>query len=250
MVEERDPARNLDRTFYFALEAGDLGGQAPHLPRTSREEAFARSVDKALKAEGPAPWPVFVFSGPSNDKNSLDAFSLATTRRIIVRDGKAAPLPASAILLNSAYWSTSDAAPVWDNHLVEVAARHEVYHARRAWLRAEETAAHTDAIEARLHDAQIAVADRTRLEVLVRQGLAAWEEVEAVDSSLTGVALPTYRRQRFLEYRERNKELQKKVVKVFAGLFTGVKDGQAKKDLEQWLTDLLRKDLRPDSSRF
>ncbi len=250
IVEQRDPARNMDRSFYFALEAGDLGGQAPHLPCSTREETFARTVDRLLKSEGPAPWPVFVFSGSTNDKRSLDAFSLATTRRIFVRDGHAAPQPASAILLNSAYWGGNDPAPVWDNHLVEVAARHEMYHARRAWLRAEETAAHTDAIEARLREAHIAVQDRTRLESLVRQGIAAWEEVEAVDSSLVGVALPTYRRQRFLEYREQNKELQKKVVQVFAGLFTGVKDGKAKKELEHWLTELLRKDLQPQPRRF
>lgn len=243
VVEERD----ADRTFYFALEARDLGGCPPRLPRSTRETAFARMVDKVLKSTGPAPWPVFVFSAATDDKSALDTFSLATTRRIIVRDGKSAPQPASAILLNSACWGGNDAAPVWDGHLIEIAARHEIYHARRAWRRAEETAAHADAIVARLRQADIVAPDRVKLESLVRQGILAWEEVEAVDHSLKAAHLPTYRRQGYLEYRERNKQLQKKVVQLFAGFFTSVKDEQARRSLEQWLNDLLRQDLLSSS---
>ena len=246
VVEQRDAQRKLERTFYFALEANDLGGEAPRLPCSTREVGFARAVERFMRQERPAPWPVFVFSAASTQKQSLDVVSLATTRRIIVRDGTGAPQPATAILLDRAYWGTNDAAGMaGDDRLTDLVARHEFYHAKRAWLRAEETVAHADVVELRLHDAGIFAPGRLKLESLVRQGIMAWEEVEAVDRSLVGAVLPTYRRQRFLEYRERNKDLQNRVIKVFAGFFTGAMDAKARKELEQWLTDLLRKDLHP-----
>jgi hypothetical protein len=56
------------------------------LPRTAREMAFVAALEWILKQDGPAPWPVLVLSAPDRRQHAPDVPTLATTRRIMLRD--------------------------------------------------------------------------------------------------------------------------------------------------------------------
>jgi hypothetical protein len=224
------------RAFFFALETADLGNTPPRLPLTRREVTFARTVERLLHEGGAPPWPVFVFSAATSQPPSIDAVSLATTRRVFLREGGGAMQPAAAIVLNRAYWGTQDSSPEFaDDRYTAVVARHELYHARRAWLRARETAACADAIEAKLLAAGTPQ-DRFRVEALVRRGMMAIEEVHAVDCSIGAAAIPSHRRRSFLEYREGQRRLYGKAVHALAALFAA----GGGKEMERWLSGLLK----------
>ena len=212
------------------------------MPAAGREKRFAGAVEKALREEGGAPWPVFVFSGPNKRKVSLDAVSLASTMRIIVRDWKGALTPASAIVLNSDYWDVTDASPEWqDDRFSAMVAKHEVYHARLAWFRAGEITAHADEIEARLRSEGSPCRDRFALESLVGQAITASEEVSAIDVSLSSAAMPSYRRQGILEYREKNVGIERRAARTISALFPSSRSGKA---IEKWLDGFLNARLR------
>jgi hypothetical protein len=244
-LEERDRSGRLERTFYFPLEAEDLGTHPPHSPASRRERVFAEAVARILREQGPAPWPVYVFSACYEQNAGLDALSLATTRRMILREAGGEFGPAVAILLNAKCWESPARIPIQkDDRLCELVARHELFHARRAWLRAAEIKERTDAIQERLRGEKIAAPGRANLELMVRDGLAAEEEIEAVDASGSFAMLPQYM-QGFMEYREQNKQRYRKAIKAVLGLFPSVNPGETARNLEKWATGLLHIQPRP-----
>jgi hypothetical protein len=231
MVVEQTAPDGQRRSFYFALEAGFLA-ETPHLPTKPLEKMFAREVDSLLQKEGPAPWPIYVFSGRGSPEAPLDSVSLATTVRILARTGDGAFQAASAIVLNSPFWSASpELSP--DDAYTAMVARHELYHARRAWTRASAIAATADAIETAFGAAEAPSANRAMLESLVSQALIAGEEVAAIDRSVAAPGISSSRRFNALEYRERNVKIEDKlatrILELFPSLQSAARSGEARK---------------------
>jgi hypothetical protein len=210
------------------------------LPRSAREKAFVAAIRTTLRQDGPAPWPILVFAAPDRRKHGLDVSSVATTRRILLRDEKAVFRPAIAIVLNSSYWGGLDPSPSWtDSGMIVLSARHELYHAQRAWLHAQQTAAHADAIAERVRLAGAIPVERKGLELLVSAAMAAEEEMAAIDRSLRGAAIGSDHRRGILEYREANRLRDAAIVKSLLGLFTPAKDLNVARELNRWLAHLL-----------
>ncbi len=231
MVVEQTAADGQRRSYYFVLETGYLA-ETPHLPSSTLEKRFAQDVDRLLRKEGPAPWPIYVFSGPGAPKAPIDSVSLATTIRILVRTGESAPQAASAIVLNSPYWG-ADAALAPDDPYPAMVARHELYHARRAWTRASEIGVDADALEAAFGGSAKFTLDRAELESLVNQVLIAGEEVAAIDSSITAPGISSQRRLDALQYRQRNVNIEQrlagKILDLFPALRGAAKRAEARK---------------------
>lgn len=240
VLEQRAPDGNVERVFYFVLEAADLDPDSLRLPVTPREKTFVAAVDHLLRQDGPADWPIFVFSAPDRLRHALDVAAMASTRRIILRDRTGAFRPAAAIVLNSAYWGIADpSGNAADAGMASLVASHETYHARRVWLHAGEIAAHADVIESRLRDTGDPPPDRKRLELLVSQEIAASEELAAIDCSLHAAPLRAERRRSILEHRETARLRDVKLVKSFLDFFTSVRDAHSRREIERWLTGLL-----------
>ena len=143
----------------------------------------------------PLRWAILVFSAPDGRPVDSNFSPLASTRRIVLCGHTGVCRPAAAILLNSLYWGGADP-PVnlADQCMVAMVARHELYHAKRAWHHARQTVELATAIEARLRAAGIFPVDRNGLEMMVNQAIAANEEIEATDLSLgSSVLLPAQR---------------------------------------------------------
>ncbi len=228
---------------YVVLDAADLDQASVRLPQTAREMAVVGALERILKQDGPAPWPVLVLSAPDRRQNAADVPTLATTRRILLRDENAEFQPAAAIVLNSVYWGVIDPPPAWtDGSLATVVARHELYHVRRAWLRTQNTIAQADAIEERVRGAGSPPVDRKSLESMVHQSLTAWEEIEAIDRSLGSAVLLAAHRRGLLLYREENRLRDLEIEKSLMALFA-VRDPRARQEIHRWLRDLLHQDL-------
>lgn len=239
---------------YTVLDSADLDLDTLRLPRTAREMAFVAALEKILKQDGPARWPVLVLSAPDRREHSPEVPTLATTRRILLRDETSTFRPAAAIVLNSAYWGGADPSRSWtnnsstnnrwtDNTLATVVARHELYHVGRAWSRGPEAAAHANAIEERVAGVGSPPIYRKGLESLVRQGLTAKEEIDAIDRSLASAVLLPAHRQGILRYREESRLREAQIVKNLMDLFPSVRDAAARQEIQRWLTDLLHRDL-------
>ncbi len=225
---------------YFILDAADLRPETMRLPKTTRELAFVTALEYSLRQDAPAPWPILVFSAPDRRPMDPDFSTLATTRRIVLCNQKEPCRPAAAILLNSLYWGVSDAPPSWlDRCLAALVARHELHHARRAWVRAQKTAVLANAIEARLRQWGI-FPDRNGVELMVNQSIAAREEIAAIDRSLGSTVLLPAQRMSILRYRENNCIHLAKIVKRLLDLFTNGSKPGARKELVRWLDDLFR----------
>ncbi len=123
--------------------------------------------------------------------------------------------------------------------MAAVVARHELYHARRTWLRAQATAELANGIEARLRQSEIFLADRNGLELIVNQGIAATEEIEAIDRSLVVTVLPAAQRMSILRYREDNRIHLNRLLKKLQDLFTAGN----RQELRRWLEDLFHHGL-------
>jgi hypothetical protein len=242
MVVEQTDANGRKRSFYFALEAGFLT-ETPHLPAAPIEKAFAQEVDRLLRKEGPAPWPIYVFSGRGAPQGPLDSVSLATTMRILVRTPEGGLQAASAIVLNSPYWGArSSFAP--EDPYPSIVARHELYHARRAWTRASAIGAGADAIEAAFAPANAVPSDRAALETLVSQALIAGEETAAIDRSIAAPGISPQRRLSALEYRARNAKIEDALAERILDLFPAAKDVARPAQARQRVVRLLEATVR------
>ena len=232
--------RNLARDSYVLLDSADLDQDTLRPPQTAREMAFVAALEKILKQEGPALWRVVVLSAPISRPHAPDVPTLATTRRIMLRDDGGESRPAAAIVLNSLYWGVVDPPRSWaDGGLATVVARHELHHVRRAWLRARDVIAHADTIEQWVRGVGSPPVYRKGLELMVDQSLAAREEIKAIDQSLGSAVLLVGHRQRILQYQEENRLRDLQVVKKLMGLFSSVRDPRAREEIQRWLTDLL-----------
>jgi hypothetical protein len=232
---------------YTVVDSVDLDLDNLRLPRASREMAFVAALEKILKQDGTAPWPVLVLSAPDRREHSPEVPTLATTRRILLRDVSSTFRPAAAIVLNSVYWGDADPSRAdnrWaDSGLATMVARHELYHVARAWSRGPEAAAHANAIEERVAGVGSPPIYRKGLESLVRQSLTAREEIEAIDRSLASAVLLPAHRQGILRYREESRLREVQVVKNLMDLFPSVRDAAARQEIQRWLADLLHRDL-------
>ncbi len=213
------------------MDAAGLHADTLRAPRTARELSFAAAFARARKQERAAPWPVLVLCARA------DSPALATTRRILLREG-ASLRPAAAIVLNTSYWGTADPPLAWsDAGLATVVARHELYHARRAWLRSQEVTASAAAIEERLGS----TVDRKALESMVDQALAAREEVEAIDRSLDSAVLLAAHRRGMLLYREQSRQRGAESLEKLLRLFEPLE----RPETHRWLSELFRQTLSP-----
>lgn len=229
---------------YTVLDSADLDPDTLRLPRTPREMAFVAALEKILKQDGPARWPVIVLSAPDRREHSPDVPTLATTRRILLRDESSPYRPAAAIVLNSDYWGTADPPRSWtESGLATMVARHELYHVERAWLRAPEAVAHAGAIEERAAGVGSPPIYRKGLESMVRQSLTAREEIEAIDRSLGSAVLLSSHRQGILRYREESRLREVQIVKNLMDSFPSVRDTSVRQEIQLWLMDLLHRDL-------
>ena len=226
---------------YFILDAADLDSESLRSPKTDRELAFVAALDDSLQRDGPAPWPILVFSAPDRRQTDADLFTVASNRRIILCDQKDMCRPATAILLNSLYWGVTDRSPSWvDRCLITMVARHELCHAKRAWLRAQKTVLLADAIETRLRQSGILPTDRNGLESMVNQSITATEEIEAIDGSLGSTVLLPAQRMGILKYREANRIHLAKILKKLTDQFkSGDKPG-SRQGIGHWLESLFR----------
>ncbi len=238
MVVEQLAADGQRRSFYFVLEASFLA-ESPHLPDKPLERLFASDVYALLRKEGPAPWPIFVFSGRGRQQAPLDSVSVATTIRILERTGDGPFQAASAIVLNSPYWNASPTLSSADAYPAMVA-RHELYHARRAWTRASEIGATADEIEAAFATPVATLPDRAALESLVSQALIAGEEVSAIDRSIAAPGISSARRLDALEYRERNLRIEEKLAGKILGLFPSLEDAAKRVEARKRITGIFR----------
>jgi len=241
IVERLNACEHPGCRVYFILDAADLPPESLRPPKTDRELAFVAALDDSLQRDGPAPWPILVFSAPDRWQTDADLFTVASTRRIILCDQKEICRPATAILLNSLYWGVTDPPPSWvDRCLVTLVARHELYHAKRAWLRAQKTALVASAIETRLRQSGIFQTDRNGLESMVHQSIAAREEIAAIDGPLGSTVLMPAQRRSILQYREDNRIRLAKILKNLTDLFRSDDKPGCKQEIGYWLENLFR----------
>lgn len=128
--------------------------------------------------------------------------------------------------------------------MAAVIARHELHHARRTWLRAQNIAELANRIETRMRQHEIGPADRNRLELIVNQGMAASEEIEAIDRSLEATVLPAAQRTSILRYREDNRIHLTKVLKQLQDLFIAGDQAADEQELGRWLVALFHHELK------
>jgi len=224
---------------YFILDAADLRQETIRLPKTPRERAFVTAVKNTLRKDGPAPWPILVFSAPDDRPMASNFLPLATTRRIVLCGRAEVCRPAAAILLNSLYWGVADP-PITlaDRCMAAMVARHELYHAKRAWQHARKTVVLANAIEERLRAAGIFPVDRNGFEMMVNHAITAKEEIEATDLSLGSTVLLPVQRMSIRRYSGDNAIRLHNIVKRLVDLFTDANNPGARQELSRWFNAL------------
>jgi len=226
---------------YFILDAADLRKETIRLPKTPRERAFVTALQNTVQKDGPAHWPILVFSAPDSRPVNSSFSPLASTRRIVLCDQTEVCRPAAAILLNSLYWGVSDPPITLADQCMEaMVARHELYHAKRVWQHARKAVVLANAIEERLRTAGIFRVDRNRLEMAVSQAIAAKEEIEATDLSLGSTVLLPVQRLSIVRYGRDNVVRLSTVLKRLEDLFTERNKPGERQELGRWFDALFQ----------